>query len=134
MAFSTTVLRIGALGMMAALAGCQSYSPPRMVARSVVPAPQMQQSGVDGEWASTDGLSISRFTNGSFQTLATDTGNLLAEGSYSYSDPSSVQISMTSLIRQTNSRVNCALISPTQMNCTSDSGNQFVLVRRQGFS
>ena len=61
---------------------------------------------------------------------ATDTGNKLAEGSYSYTDQSNVSISVTSLIRQTTTQVNCAMVTQTQLNCTSSAGSQFSLVRR----
>ena len=34
---------------------------------------------------------------------------------------------MTSLVRNTQSKVNCALVTPSQLNCTADSGAQFSL-------
>lgn len=115
------------LAALAALAGCQMVSSR--------PAPiAIQTSGVDGDWISTDGVAISRFVGGQFETIATDTGNKLAEGTYHYSDARTVAISLRSLIRQTTSNVNCAIATPTQLNCTSSDGNQFVLVRRTGIS
>lgn len=106
----------------AALAACQTGPGPRPVA--------VQPTGVEGEWLSTDGVAMSRFTGGAFETLAVDTGNRLATGSYSYSDSKTIAISVTSIIRQTTSSVNCALVSVQQLNCTSSEGQQFVLVRR----
>jgi hypothetical protein len=44
--------------------------------------------------------------------------------------PTLVEINMTSLVRKTQSRVNCALVTPNQLNCTQDSGAQFSLARR----
>jgi hypothetical protein len=123
-------LRVAAVvGVTAALAGCQAMSGPPMRGGPMMPAPQMR-SGVEGDWVSTDGVAISRFNGGIFETLATDTGNKLAEGTYSQVDPSNVSISVTSLIRQTTTQVNCALVTPTQLNCTSSGGQQFSLVRR----
>lgn len=111
------------LAALAALAGCQMVSSR--------PAPiAVQTAGVDGDWMSTDGVAISRFIGGRFETIATDTGNKLAEGSYQYSDARTVAITVRSLIRQTTTNVNCAVATPTQLNCTSSDGNQFVLVRR----
>lgn len=105
------------------LAGCQMGGPgPTPIA--------VQPTGVEGSWVSTDGVSVSTFSGGTFVTTATDTGNKLAEGTYRHRDPRTVEISMTSLIRQTTSAVNCALVNPTQLNCTSSTGTQFVLVRR----
>lgn len=109
----------------AALAGCQSAGPgpgSGPIAR--------QPQGVEGEWLSTDGVAMSRFTAGAFETLAVDTGNKLATGSYRNVSPTLVEISVTSIIRQTTSTVNCSLVTPAQMNCTSSAGQQFVLVRK----
>lgn len=120
----------GAVAMVTMLAGCQAMSGPPMRGGPMTPAPM--SSAVEGDWVSTDGVAISRFNNGIFETLATDTGNKLAEGTYTQIDPTNVSISVTSLIRQTTSQVNCALVAPTQLNCTSSAGQQFSLMRRPG--
>jgi hypothetical protein len=87
-------------------------------------------TGVEGEWLSTDGVAVSRFSGGVFQTTALDTGNKLADGSYQMVDNRNVAITVKSLIRQTTSSVNCALVASNQLNCTSSTGQQFVLTRR----
>lgn len=111
-----------------AVAGCQNMAgPPPMRGGPTTPT---MRTGFEGDWVSTDGVAISRFTNGFFETLATDTGNKLAEGHYTQVDQSTVSISVTSLIRQTTTQVNCALVTPTQLNCTSSAGQQFSLMRR----
>lgn len=113
------------------LAGCQMAGPPPMRTGPSFPQQQPPQtSGFEGDWVSTDGVAISRFNNGYFETLATDTGNKLAEGNYNQVDANSVSISVTSLIRQTTTQVNCARVSQTQLNCTSSAGQQFSLMRR----
>jgi hypothetical protein len=84
----------------------------------------------EGNWGDTGGVATSSFMNGSFVTVANDTGNRLAEGSYRYVDSSNVEINFTSLVRQQQVRTNCLIITPSQMNCTSDSGSQFTLYRR----
>lgn len=89
-----------------------------------------RQSGVEGQWMDAQGVAVSTFTGGAFQSVATDTGNRLSEGTYRYRDRSNVEISMTSLIRQTQTSVNCALVSPSQLNCTNTEGQNFVLTRR----
>ena len=75
-------------------------------------------------------MAFSNFNAGAFETVAADTGNQLATGSYSYTGDRSVAITVNSLIRQTTTRVNCALVSGSQLNCTAESGQQFTLVRR----
>lgn len=118
-----------AAAMVVALAGCQMGGQPPLRDRPVTPPP-MQSGGFEGDWISTDGVARSRFTGGVFETLATDTGNKLAEGSYTQINPTTVSISVTSLIRQTTTQVNCALVTQTQLNCTSSTGQQFSLIRR----
>lgn len=113
----------------AALAGCQSAGPPPMRGGPLGPG-SLPTSGFEGEWLSTDGVAMSRFSGGIFETLAIDTGNKLAEGTYSQVDASTVSISVTSLIRQTTTQVNCAMVTQTQLNCTGSNGAQFSLIRR----
>lgn len=115
-----------AIGLMT-VAGCQTGPGPIGPSGPVARAPQ----GVDGEWLSTDGVAMSRFSAGAFETLAVDTGNKLATGTYTNVSPTMVSISVTSIIRQTTSSVNCSLVTTSQMNCTSSAGQQFVLVRKQ---
>ena len=109
--------------LAATLAGCMGGGPSR-------PSLGAAPTGVEGEWLSTDGVAVSRFSGGVFQTTALDTGNKLADGSYRMAGPSNVEITVISLIRQTTSNVNCALIATNQLNCTSSGGQQFVLTRR----
>ena len=112
------------LAALAGLAGCQmGGGGPAPIAAT--------PTGVEGEWLSTDGVALSRFSGGAFETIATDTQNKLSQGTYRYTDNRTVAIDVTSIIRQTTSSVNCALVTPQQLNCTSSSGQQFVLVRRQ---
>ncbi|MDH6233484.1 hypothetical protein M2281_004095 [Mesorhizobium soli] len=111
----------------AALAGCVGAGPDVINGGPVGVAPR---GGVEGEWLSTDGVAVSRFSGGAFETNALDTGNKLADGSYRMVDARNVEITMRSLIRQTTSNVNCALATANQLNCTSSSGQQFVMTRR----
>ncbi|RRI07854.1 hypothetical protein EH240_01030 [Mesorhizobium tamadayense] len=86
--------------------------------------------GVEGNWIDAKGTGLSTFAAGSFATVATDTGQKLSEGSYTMTGPTSVEIHGTSLIRQTPVSFNCLMISISQLNCTSASGQNFVLTRR----
>lgn len=115
-----------AIASALAISGCVSapqggYGPSRTVPASSI---------VDGQWTDTSGVAISTFSGGAFQTIAMDTGNKLSEGTYRQVDANNIEISMTSLIRQTQMRVNCTLVSPTQLNCTNAGGQNFSLIRR----
>src|SRR3954468_19399342 len=91
--------------------------------------PGMAPSGVEGEWMSSDGVAVSGFSGGVFPPSATDTGNKLAEGSYTVAG-NTVQITGTSVIRQSPVSFNCLLATSRQLNCPSPGGQQFSLVRR----
>jgi hypothetical protein len=110
----------GVIVSLAALAACQTAGP----GGGGGPAP----SGVDGAWMSSDGIATSRFSGGAFSTTANDTGKTLAQGTYVVSG-ANVSITGTSVIRQTPISFNCLMVSGTQLNCTSSSGQQFTLVR-----
>lgn len=115
--------RIIATGALAGLlAACQSVSyNPR-------PLP-VQPQGIEGQWTDPNGI-VSSFSAGRFETRTTDTNSLLAEGTYRQVSNQVVEIELTSLLRQTTSRVNCAMVTQSQLNCTSSTGAQFTLVRR----
>ncbi|WP_117191858.1 outer membrane lipoprotein Omp10 [Rhizobium terrae] len=104
------------------LSACVSSPPPRQ-------APPPQPQGVEGTWVDPNGI-VSTFQGGTFNTRSSDSNTLLASGTYVSLSPTLVEINMTSLVRKTQSRVNCSLVSPTQLNCTQDSGAQFSLARR----
>ncbi|QRM56660.1 outer membrane lipoprotein Omp10 [Sinorhizobium sp. BG8] len=107
-----------------ALTACQSERATRDV-----PVARAQPTGVEGSWVDPNGI-VSTFSAGTFTTRTTDTNQLLASGTYINTSPTLVEINMTSLVRNTQSKVNCALINPTQLNCTTDSGSQFSLARK----
>ena len=111
--------RLAPLLALAFLAGCMA-----------TPPVGGQMSGVEGEWISTDGVAVSSFSGGQFRSTATDTGRMLSTGSYRYTGAGVVEVTINSIIRQTTSRANCALVDRRQLNCTSDSGARFTLVRR----
>ncbi|WP_265518540.1 hypothetical protein [Nitratireductor luteus] len=108
------------------VSGCVGGVAPREIAS--------RPTGVEGQWMDTQRVAISTFSGGRFDSVATDTGNRLSEGTYHMRDRNNVEITMTSLIRQTRTSVNCALVSPSQLNCTNASGQNFVLTRRGGVS
>ncbi|MBB4566481.1 outer membrane lipoprotein Omp10 [Rhizobium leucaenae] len=118
---------IALLAAAAALSACVDFGgsrPPPAMRASVQP-----QTGVEGNWSDANGL-ISTFQAGTFTTHTTDSNSVLASGTYSMVSANLIEINMTSLVRKTQSKINCALISPSQLNCTSDAGKQFSLNRR----
>ncbi|MDI7860521.1 hypothetical protein MRS76_01005 [Rhizobiaceae bacterium n13] len=120
---SKTVLSL--LAIASALSACSFYggSP------GPLPVATRAPSTVEGTWVDPNGI-VSTFQGGSFNTRTTDSNQLLASGTYINVSDRMVEINMTSLVRKTQSRVNCALVTSNQLNCTSDSGAQFSLARR----
>ncbi|MGB3813561.1 MAG: outer membrane lipoprotein Omp10 [Shinella sp.] len=118
-----TVLSL--LAAAAALASCQTERAPRDMPTAQRPMP----TGVEGAWVDPNGI-VSTFSAGTFTTRTTDTNQLLASGTYVKNSPTLVEINMTSLVRNTQSKVNCALVSQSQLNCTTAEGAQFSLSRR----
>jgi hypothetical protein len=96
------------------------------------PVEPPKPKGIDGEWVDTRGVNTASFANGTFTSVALDTKQVMARGSYTYTDPSqtSVSLAFTSLLRNTSVNANCLLVMPSQMNCTTSSGAKFSLVRK----
>jgi hypothetical protein len=124
MTIARKVLSMGMAGAMATMLGACATSGPDVSPMAVAP------KGVEGSWIDAKGTGLSTFNGGKFATVATDTGQKLADGSYTMTGATSVEISGTSLIRQTPVSFNCLLISTSQLNCTSSAGQNFVLTRR----
>lgn len=119
--------KTGAALVLAAIAAssCAPSAPsPRPMASAMPQGP-----AVDGRWVDKNGI-VSTFQAGAFSTRSTDSNTLLASGTYVTISPTLYEINMTSLVRNTQSRVNCALISRSQLNCTTDSNSQFTLTRQ----
>jgi hypothetical protein len=132
-----SILLAGLLAAAAALSACQQT---RIIEGSLggsAPAAAVARpSGVEGSWQDPTG-GVSTFSGGAFQTVASDTGEKLSEGRYTLSGRDSVAITGTSLARQRRNEpaavaFNCLLASANQLNCTSSSGQQFILTRRRG--
>ena len=118
---STTAL----VGCAMFMAACSTSNQPVRVA----PPTQMQpQSLVDGLWVDQNGI-VSSFSAGRFETRTADTNHLLAAGTYREAGGNVVEIEMTSVLRQTRSVVNCAVVAPYLLNCTPSQGSQFSLYK-----
>ncbi|MBC2887518.1 hypothetical protein H7Q97_19250 [Ochrobactrum sp. CM-21-5] len=116
---------IGPLAVLSlALAACETTGP----VGGNVPVVSRTPAGIEGNWVDANGITSS-FNGGIFETRTTDTNERLAEGNYRYLSPQLVEIDMRSIVRGTSSKVNCALVSPAQLNCTSSAGSRFSLNR-----
>ncbi|MBY8917703.1 hypothetical protein KUG85_17005 [Nitratireductor sp. L1-7-SE] len=118
------ILTLATLVSALAVAGCQTGMPEPIVASA--------PAGVEGNWIGAEGL-VSSFNNGAFQTKATDTGEVIATGSYTEKAGNLVEINVQSRVRAPQ-LVNCLKATyqgnaVVQLNCSSETGSQFVLRR-----
>jgi hypothetical protein len=118
------------LTLLAGVAGCTTGG----MYRQSAPIAALPQTGIEGAWIDQQGTGVTNFTAGRFETYATDTGEKLSEGTYTMRDATLAEINGFSLARQAPVAFNCALASTVQLNCTSSTGQQFVLTRRTGVS
>ncbi|UVK50773.1 hypothetical protein DBIPINDM_003957 [Mesorhizobium sp. AR02] len=124
MTIARKVLSMGVAGSVALmLAACTTTGPdqPPMAA-----APK----GVEGSWIDGTGKALSTFNGGKYKTVSAETGEPFAEGSYTMTGATSLEITGTSLIRHTQINTNCLMVSINQLNCTDSAGKNFVFTRR----
>lgn len=122
------VAAVAVLSTAVFVAGCTMG--PRRPLPGVTPAPM--PTGIEGNWVDQAGTGITSFFSGRFTTIATDSGQKLSEGTYQHRDQVLVEITGISIIRQSPVAFNCSVASTDQLNCTSSSGQQFVLTRYNG--
>lgn len=123
-----TLRTAASLCLAVSLAACTTYGPGDNNGGSTLPT-MPATSGIDGGWVDANGISSS-FNGGLFETRTTDTNEKLAEGNYRYLSPRLVEIDLRSIVRGTTSKVNCALVTTNQLNCTTSTGAQFSLTRK----
>ncbi|MCJ7994047.1 hypothetical protein J5N58_05375 [Rhizobium cremeum] len=117
----TTVVAL--LACATTLSACYSSGPRPLPAVSQAPT-------VEGNWMDQNGL-VSTFSAGRLETRTTDGSNkVMATGTYMMEGANLVQITLYSNLKQTTTKAACALVTPTQLNCTSDTGAQFSLNRQ----
>jgi len=84
---------------------------------------------VNGNWASSDGVYVAEFLNGSFRAIANDNGSVISEGSYFVYSKEKIQLKWTSNISGQTNQAECVKPDINQMNCTDTNGKNFSLRR-----
>lgn len=121
--YAAVVLALTVVALSACTGGGYSYRPP-VAARP---------SSAEGSWVDANGVAVSTLNAGIFESVAVDTGQKLSDGSYTYRDASTIDLTINSIIRGTTTNATCFLATPSQLNCTNSEGIQFVLLRKQDF-
>lgn len=103
--------------LSATLAGCQTNGSPS------------EPPLANGSWASSDGVYVAEFLNGSFRAVANDTGNVISEGTYIASSKENIKLRWTSNLTGQTNQADCIKPDVNVMNCTDQNGNKFTLRR-----
>lgn len=127
MSIAGRIAAAAGLAMLVGVAGCTTGGYVRPTPAALPP-----QTGVEGSWVDQAGTGVTNFTAGRFETFAADTLQKLSEGNYTTRPDGVVEINGFSLLQQKPVAFNCGVAGPTQLNCTSSTGQQFVLMRRTG--
>lgn len=109
-----------ALSLAFALGGC---------AQGVKIDPTAGGGGLTGTWQPDGGGYTARFDNGTFSTVAADTGGLISQGSYIVQSESQVQLQWKSNITGLDNSAQCNRPDPNSMECRDAGGKSFVLRR-----
>lgn len=120
-----TIVSAGTIALFASLlAACMSAPGGRP------PVGGAAQTGFEGDWVGADGVAVSSLRGGQFSSRALATGETLTTGTYTSADAKTISLDFFSVKSQKRTLATCILADVNQMNCTLDSGTQFVLTRK----
>lgn len=111
----TSIIMFGAM-----IAGCQ---PDEKI------DPRAGGGGLQGSWASADGIFTANFNNGSFIATANDTGSVISEGSYIAVAFNQVNLKWNGKVTGSQNSATCARPDVTSLNCTDAAGRSFTLIK-----
>lgn len=84
---------------------------------------------LNGNWASSDGVYVAEFRNGTFQAVANDTGGVISRGEYVALSPEQVRLNWVGLVSGKANQANCQKPAENRLDCTDSNGNTFSLLR-----
>ena len=117
-----TLVHVTLLGAVLALAACQSAKV----------NPTAGGGGLAGNWAPTTGGYTAIFRAGTFQTVATDTSNVISQGNYVVQSEKMVKLNWSSNVTGLANSAQCDRPNPNSLNCTDAGGKTFTLNRIAG--
>jgi hypothetical protein len=85
--------------------------------------------GLDGNWASDDGVFVATFDNGAFISRLTGTGEtVVADGRYSRS-AGGIQLEWTSIAANERRSAQCEFLGSGRLRCAPSVGEPFTMTR-----
>lgn len=94
------------------LAGCQT----------------MAGGGIEGTWASEDGVSVTTFSDGAFSTRVTSTNEVVAEGQYQVA-ADGLQLTWFSVVANEQRSAVCRRAERNRLVCQPRNGDSFSMTR-----
>ncbi|MEM7300940.1 MAG: hypothetical protein AAF468_07635 [Pseudomonadota bacterium] len=120
--FSAAILA----GVMAAvLSGCSNGNQPRPAKLQVNTKP----TDLRGEWVQVGGPLLAKFTGSEFESINTQTNDVVAAGAYKFNSESDIQLEWVGAISQGKQTATCALSTPQLLSCKPSNGSGFQLQR-----
>ncbi len=89
---------------------------------------QTAGGGVDGRWASDDGVFVATFSDGSFTSRLTSTNEVVAKGSY-MSSADGLQLTWLSIVTNEQRSAVCRFVSGNQLACQPRGAQPFSMSR-----
>ena len=87
-----------------------------------------QSAGMEGSWASSDGIFVAGFSGGQFTSRARQNNAVLAQGTYSVRGDV-VQMDWVSVSTQQQRSATCSFIGPRRVLCQQPGATSFELTR-----
>ena len=83
----------------------------------------------NGQWSASDGVYKAEFNNGTFRSIANDTGEVLSQGTYTVKSETALRISWRGNVSGKFNSADCTKPNANTMSCVDESGKQFSLIR-----
>lgn len=114
------------LVLLAALfiAGCQNTSRPG----SSVASTSISRTSIQGDWRATEGTLLATFSGSKFQSVNTDTNQVVASGAFQYNSPEDIRLEWVGALSGRNS-ARCKLLNANLLDCTPSNGSGFQMQR-----
>jgi len=120
---SYTVL---ALSATLFIAGCQN--PQRSTSTSTPTAAAVSRTTIQGDWRATQGTLLATFSGKNFQSVNTETSQVVASGVFRYNSPEDIRLEWVGALSGRNS-ARCKLVNVNLLDCVPSNGSGFQMQR-----
>lgn len=122
---NTKTQTIIALSAIVFITGCQSSSVPRY---NAAPVAAISRGSIQGDWRATEGTLLATFSGTKFQSVNTDTNQVVASGAFQYKSAQDIRLEWVGALSGRNS-ARCKLIEADLLSCVPSNGSGFQMRR-----